>query len=279
MKKLVLSLLLLAFLAPTFAQKKSLHRFKHYDGKDYLIFGIGPNYMFGDAGGADFQNLWATDWDVLYTRPSLYIGYQHDWNDYIGNKVLFQYNIFAGNDDNSRNDYRAYSYEANALEVSLQTQVYVFRGRYKRKTYDVYAFAGLSGLYYTTDWTYLDNTSIFNGEVLPGRIYNQHADHVPDGYTYNSNKDAFEYSAGTLAIPFGVGVRFPITDKLYLGGEFGWRYLVGSNADFLDGYYTYWSNMNDSYANLSFVLTYRFMGDDDCYATYGRGQSYFRRRR
>lgn len=303
MKKLILGLLAAACMFSAFAQKKGLHKFKHYDGKDYIYFGIGPNYMFGDAGGANFPNMWATEWDVLYTRPSAFLGYQHDWNKYFGNKVSVMYSLFAGDDDNSRNAaHRGYSFITNSFEASLQTQIYVFRGNFRRKTYDVYTFFGIAGVQYNALWEYKDplaypalglpayHYTYTNGEkdkfgnpipdagrrdrALPG---DDPIDFHAENKEYNEDKKMWESSGSCLAIPFGVGVRFPVTNELYLGGEFGWRYCFGDDADFFDGYYTKWSNMNDSYANLSFVLTYRFYGDDDCYATYGRGKYKFKR--
>ncbi len=290
MKKLILLLLSISLLAPSFA-KGGLHSFKHYDGKDYLILGIGPNYMFGDAGGANFDNAWVTEWDVIYTRPSAFIGYQHDWNNTIGNKLMFMYHMFGGNDDNSRNENRQFEFSTNAFEASFQTQVYVFRGKYKRKTYDVYVFAGISGVYYDVTWKY---TNIADGLVYPGR---NSSDDWPEKSSYITSNNGFDkasydedfkedpndpnspYNYGTalLTVPFGVGIRIPITYELYIGAEFGYHYPIGAEADFFDGYTTQWSNMNDAYANLSFTLTYRFSGDDDCYATYGRGQYKFRK--
>lgn len=307
MKKLALYIIALAFIAPVFSQRKGLHKFKHYDGKDYIFFGVGPNFMFGDAGGATFPNMWATEWDVLYTRPSAFLGYQHDWNNFIGNKVSIMYSLFAGDDDKSRNsDHRGYGFKTTSFEASFQTQIYVFRGKFKRKTYDVYGYFGLAGIQYNVLWSYKDPlaypTSSNPNDWIP--YHSTYAQGYKDRYEnpipdpgrrdralpgddpidfhaankeYNEDKQMWESTGSCLAIPFGAGVRFPVTNELYLGGEFGWRYPIGADADFFDGYYTKWSNMNDSYANLSIVLTYRFLGDDDCYAQYGRSQYKFRR--
>lgn len=296
MKKLVLSLLAITCILPIFA-KGGLHQFKHYDGKDYLFIGVGPNFLFGDAGGANFSNLWATEWDVLYTRPSAFLGYQHDWNKYIGNRVSIMYSLFAGDDDNSRNGgHRGYSFKTNSLEASLQTQVYFLRGTFMRKTYDLYGYFGIAGVQYDVLWDYKDPlaypesgipaghhtyaqnlTDIYGRPVPdPGRA-GRTGDTHPDDKEYNTEKKMWEYSGACLAVPFGIGVRFPITNEMYLGAEFGWRYTFGKDADFMDGYYTKWSNMNDSYAVFGIVLSYRFYGDDDCYAKYGRSQYKFRR--
>lgn len=286
MKKLILCLLLAFSSAFSAFARGGLHSFETYKGKDYLTIGIGPNYMFSDVGGAKFQNLWVTEWDVLYTRPSAFIGYQHDYNDYIGNRLSVMYSLYGGNDDGSRNN-REFTYNATALQASLQMQIYFLRLKYRRTTYDIYGYFGIAGVYYHTYWKYTPKGTDL---VLPGRIY---SDTWPDKdlYTspfeednqefmdkhYNESKNKYEYSAPVLAFPFGVGFRFPVTYTLYLGAEFGWTYPVGKNADYFDGFKTKWSNMNDSYANLSFVLTYRFAGDDDCYAKYGKNQFRFRR--
>jgi len=286
MKKFILCLLALGSAFTVFSQS-GLHSFATYKGKDYLTFGVGPNYMFSDVGGAKFKNLWVTEWDVLYTRPSVFLGYQHDYNDYVGTRLSVMYSLYGGNDVSSRNAVREFNYNCTAWQASLQTQIYFLRLKFKRTTYDIYGYFGIAGVYYSTYWKHTD---LLTGEVTPGRIY---ADTWPgkELYTsgvqsdmdafnekyYNKSKKMYEYSAPTLAFPFGIGFRFPVTYSLYLGAEFGWTYPVGKNADFFDGFNTKWSHMNDSYANLSFVLTYRFAGDDDCYAKYGKNQFKFRR--
>ena len=289
MKKLVLCVLLCLSVLTLFSQRsRGLRKFKTYSGKDYLIFGIGPNYMFGDAGGtASDLRLWVNDWDLKYTRPSVTWGYKHEYNDIVANKLVFMYSLFSGNDDESRNE-RRFLYYANAIEASLQFDIYFFKGRYKRQDFDLYLFFGIGGMAYNTNWKWVENSTgnlyyydPYSPTVpLPGRLYFSKPDVVPENSRelWNPETEYFEYSGKSLVIPFGIGARFPINRLWSFGGEFGWRYLVGSDADFLDGFYTYWSRMNDSYFNINFNVSYKIAGGDGCYSQYSRKQINWRRK-
>lgn len=283
MRKIALCLFAVVLATMTVsANKKGLHYYAVSDAKDYLTLAVGPNYMFGDMGGADFQNMWVTEWDVAYTRPSIALDYQHDWNQYVGTRIGAMYSMFAGNDDNSRNE-RTYEYYSNSVELSIQMLAYLYHGRLGRYNYDLYAFGGFGYVWYDTFWKHGEDesgkalscrtTTTKNGQPVDVNLENL------DGVSYNSDKNMWEMNSHTWAIPFGVGIHFPITQKLYLGAEFGWRYLVGQNADYMDGMKTYWSDMDDTYANLMFTLTYRLMGEENCYAKYGRGQYHSLNRR
>ena len=270
MKRAVLYILVSLFILSVSAQLKK------YKGADYLIIGGGPNYMFGDAGGSSVDiHLMANDWDVLYTRPSFSLAYQHDYNEFWGIKLTVMYSMFAGSDLNSRNP-RAYEYEASSIETSLQMQLYLYRGLMDKrnyinpKTYDLYVYAGVAGVYYHTFWKYIDPITRqlrhdnITGELLPAR---KNIDFVSTEAVFNNGKQMFEFAGTTLAIPFGIGIRFPVSNNFYLGAEFGWSYLFGPNADFLDGFYTKYSEMNDSYSNLKLILTYKF-SRKDCFTEY-----------
>ena len=95
---------------------------------------------------------------------------------------------------------------------------------------------------------------------------------------YNPDTKYFEYSGKCIMFPFGLGARFPINSDWSFGGEFGWRYPIGADADFIDGFYTYWSRMNDVYCNFNLCVTYKVAGGDNCYSKYGRKQVGWRRR-
>lgn len=262
------------------AKKKGLHKFKNYNGADYLIFGIGPNYMFGDPGGSYTMNMMANDWDVLYTRPSLLAGYKHDFGDYVGTRVQFMYNLFSGNDENSRHE-RAFQYYTHALEVSWQWEYFFYRGKYKKRNFDVFFFAGMAGMVYDNYMRYYEPKSGLirrdgNGDPVPGREYAHLGDIIPDDFEYNKDKQMFQRSGATLAVPFGFGVRFFYKQGWIISTEAGWRYAFGSeDSDYIDGLKTSWSDYNDTYFNLNVVVAYRFAGGDNCYSKFGRKQFRF----
>ena len=280
MKRILLFLMAAALSVGNLSARKSgLHKFTS-DAKDFLNIGVGPNYMFADLGGADFQNMWFTDWDLEYTRPSAFVGYEHAFNNYVGTRAQLVYNMFGGNDDNSRNEYRGFEYKSNSVELSIQALYYFFRGSWGRTTYELFLYAGIGYNWYWTKWscnldtdgdgvgdTYAQNRRPIQGALhLDKEIPNQDAVEGPD------DDGMFKYSSGAWEIPFGIGIRFPVTPRLNLGADLSWRYAFGRYSDYMDGISTWWSNMNDTYATLMFTLSYRLQGNQDCYAKYGRGQ-------
>ena len=275
MRKLFVIFLCLCMSLSVFSKRRNtgLHKF-HSDAKDFITIGVGANYMFADVGGAKFENLWFTDWDVEYTRPTVSINYQHDFNDYVGLRGMFMYNAFAGHDENSRNEIRRMEYSSNTYEISLQGIFYFYRAMAKRTPVDLYAYVGFGHIWWNTEFGIFDAA----GNIYKNRHHLQHVskqDTDIKGAYLDKEIGKYKFDSGAFAIPFGIGVRFPITQNWYLGGEFGWRYLLGKNADFLDGFQTPWSKMNDTYATLTFSVGYRITGTDDCYSKYGRSQFRF----
>lgn len=279
MKKILIILSLSFLFISLSAQKgRGLRKFKTYNGKDYLFLGVGTNYLFGDIGGANFENyIGITDWDFKKTRPSFSIGYQHDYNKYFGNRITASFSLYSGSDDNSRNE-RGYEYDANALEASFQFIGYIYRN----KIFDLYAYLGFGGMYYNTNWKYLNNETgklvidPSTGKPMPGRPgyfgIGHNADSFSEDYEFNEKDGCFESNTGVLTIPVGIGIRFPIAESLLIGAEAGWSCPLGKNADYIDGISTPWSDSNDVPATIMFVLTYQINNGDDCYSKYGKGQ-------
>ena len=55
--------------------------------------------------------------------------------------------------------------------------------------------------------------------------------------------------------PIGIGYQYHLTSNFLIGAELGWIY---SFSDYLDGVSTEYSKRNDTLANLSLTLTYKF---------------------
>ena len=185
-----------------------------------------------------------TEWDVAYTRPSAFIGYEHAFNNYVGARLQLMYSMFGGNDDNSRNSYRDYKYSANSLELSVQALYYFYRGSFGRTTFDLYAYLGIGYNWYWTKWR-----CMVNDVPQPNRnpTMGRHPDTDIDGYVkYDEDDEMYKYNSGAFVVPFGIGITIPVTPRLNIGADFGWRYAFGKDADYMDGVQTWWSDMNDT---------------------------------
>lgn len=250
------------------------------ESSDYIQFGAGVNYLFGDLGGANYNNSGYADYDFPYTRPSLDLAYIHDFSDDIGVRVSFMYNLFGGNDKHSRNSFREYLYTTNSFELSLQLIYYFLHTSIGRTSLDVYAFAGGAYNWYKTEWGCFVQGSEYalrnrNGT---GAISSEHPDVDVDG-EYSESDNRWKRSDGCFALPVGLGVRMPITQTLNIGAEAGYRFAFGRSADYIDGMETWYSNSNDMYFIFNLTVAYCFRGTQNYYSNrrkshYGK----FRRR-
>lgn len=139
---------------------------------------------------------------------------------------------------------RGFRFGARVTEISEQLVWNILGNNYgERKTISPYIFAGvgLSSLRITRDWKNL-NYDYFAGEPR-----------LPDGLA----EDSAHTLPGTIAVlPVGLGIRYPITDKLSIMAEASYRFTF---TDYIDGFSKSSNpNKNDYYSNISFGLIYTF---------------------
>ena len=139
---------------------------------------------------------------------------------------------------------RGFRFGARVTEISEQLVWNILGNNYgERKIISPYIFGGigLSSLRITRDWKNL-NYDYFAGEptLLEGLA-----------------EDSLHSLPGTIAVlPVGLGIRYPITDKLSLMAEASYRFTF---TDYIDGFSKASNpNKNDYYSNISFGLIYTF---------------------
>lgn len=198
-----------------------------------MLSGIGPAYLFGDVGGRiDEQIIKPFDWDFNHTRFMYSMGLRYLFPGNFGLKANVMFGSFTGNDDNTSNDLRAYSFESRVTEFSVLGEFVVWGGPFSeypnRNSISVFAGAGVlnaqSNLYRT-------------GGYRP--------------------TDTFLPSVTTPVIPAGISYQYALNSNLSVGAEFAWRYTF---TDYLEGLSTPDSRNNDVLVNLSFTLNYKIYG-------------------
>lgn len=139
---------------------------------------------------------------------------------------------------------RAFRFGARVTEISEQLVWNILGNNYgERKIISPYLFGGigLSSLRITRDWRNF-NYDYFAGEptLLEGLA-----------------EDSVHTLPGTIAVlPIGLGIRYPITDKLSIMAEASYRFTF---TDYIDGFSKASNpNKNDYYSNISFGLIYTF---------------------
>jgi hypothetical protein len=139
---------------------------------------------------------------------------------------------------------RAFRFGARVTEISEQLVWNILGNNYgEKKIISPYIFGGigLSSLRITRDWRNL-NYDYFAGEPA-----------LFDGLA----EDSLHTLPGTIAVlPVGLGIRYPITNKLSIMAEASYRFTF---TDYIDGF-SKASNpdKNDHYSNISFGLIYTF---------------------
>lgn len=125
---------------------------------------------------------------------------------------------------------RNLSFQSNIVEVSAVAEVHTFR--FYEKRWSPYVFGGLA-LYHFNPYTFdADSNKVF---LQPLTTEGQGL----DGYS------ARPYSLTQLALPFGGGIRFDVTDRIVLGAEIGLRKLF---TDYLDDVSTNYAGQDDLFA-------------------------------
>ena len=226
--RLKYSLLFVLLLVPvlTFSQRWKLQRAE-------ITAGLGGVNYFGDIGGtADESNLLGLkDISIKFTRPNINFGGRYRINERFNVKANLVFGYLEGSDANSRNASRNYAFSSSIFELSGQVEYSLIPEkqptRYSimalrdglrtfNQTLNTYVFAGLGGIY-------------FNAKALEDL----------------STSDRFDDSKNfTLVVPVGVGVKYPLNSKIYVGFELGGRWAA---SDYLDGLTTKYSNHFDIY--------------------------------
>ena len=208
-----------------------------------LEAGIGPSLFFGDIGG------FSRNKNLLGFRDLTYLQTRFDINASLRYRLARQFNarfnlsggMLHATDIRGSNEGRAMEATTTFYEAALMGEYYFIknkaetsylflRGRARRplvtllKSLDFYAFTGIGGLQYS---------------VKPNDALETHG---------------YEKGGTTAVIPGGIGTTLIYNPNINFGLELGARYTF---TDFLDGYTSQFSEANDVYYFLNFVVTYK----------------------
>jgi hypothetical protein len=230
---ILLIITLMPFLG--FAQRWKLSRSEY-------IYGIGVSNYLGDLGGANSRDAsFFQDIDIANTRYVLSVGYRYRLYQRIAVKGSLSYANFYGADVNSVNENRDYSFKANLIELSGHVEYHIteekqmvsyssmsLRGKLRKVNagINLYVFAGLGGAY-------------FKPKSLEGSSY--------DG-RYNGNKHL------SLVFPVGIGAKYPISTRAYVGLELGRRFVT---SDYIDGFSPESGQKKDAYYFTVISVSYK----------------------
>jgi uncharacterized protein DUF6089 len=206
-------ILVILMLIPTitFSQRWKLSRSEY-------SYGIGISNYFGDIGGSiNTDASGFADIDIANTRPSLAVGYRYKLHERIAAKANLTYANFHGSDVKSINEGRNNSFSTNMFELNGHIEFHIT----KEKTVVSYKTMSMRGKLRRFN-------AGFNVYMFAGA-----------GVAYFIDNKNFG-----IVVPFGIGVRYPITTKSSIGLEFGRRFIT---SDYVDGFNTESSEAKDVY--------------------------------
>lgn len=235
MKKLLLFILLAAFIIPLTTQaQRSRWKRTRYE----IVAGAGVSGFMGDLGGGGDASHFLGDFDFTSQRYVVSAGMRYKILEPLAVKANIYYGQLAGADSKSDDPYRQdrnLSFRAPILELGAQLEYSIIKEpsnvRYSRSRkrkfsfrnirINTYLFAGISGFYFnpkgkddgeggTGDWVKLQPLGTEGQGLMEGRE---------------------KYSRVQLAIPFGIGFKYPINRKLSIGFEYGARWTF---TDYID---------------------------------------------
>ena len=185
-------------------------------------YSFGQRVHVGVFGGASAYNGDRTSkiFPKQVTNGALGITVNYELQDQIMLRAGFTYTVVGGADrfsDKTDAQLRNLSFETSIVELSAVGEYYLLN-LYDRK-YSPYAFAGLA-IFKFNPYTYYGNQQKVFLKPLS-----------TEGQGLSNYPDRKEYSLTQIALPFGGGIKFSITENLRVGVEAGFRKLF---TDYLD---------------------------------------------
>lgn len=235
MKKNILSIvLLLLFVIPNYGQRWKL---KRYDA----FMGLGTVNLFTDLGVSNAESvLYGFRFD--FTRPSLYFGARYKFSQTFSGKFAVAYGYGHSKDITNPRYPEGEGFTSNThlIEPSFTGEYYLIKEERSYRSTAVYNRRGMLNDYSTV------GVYLYGG--LGGLYYKASYDITP------RSTDILKDKGFTLAIPFGLGLKYIYSDKIIIGYEIGPRYVV---SDYLDGIKTAASKHNDVYWLTSIYISFK----------------------
>ncbi|MFP4059811.1 MAG: DUF6089 family protein [bacterium] len=215
-KSIFLTLLMIFTVTATFSQRWKLRRYE-------ASFGIGSTNIFGDVGGtADENNLYGLK-DIRFgeTRPSVHAGLRYKITQLMAVNLNINYGYGIGNDEGSRNNDRGYTFRTSIFEPSVQYEYYIIPEEKRTKSAAIFNRRGMINNY--------SKIGLYAFAGAGGAIFNPEL----EGAEARSAEETSGYSTFTIAFPIGLGLKYTIDDRWFVGFELGGRYTL---TDWLDGF-------------------------------------------
>lgn len=184
------------------------------------------------AGGAHYFGDLNTRSGINRPKPALGLFFRKQFGNYIGLRISAHYAQIGYSDVYSKNEYqktRNLSFNSNIWELAVQGDFNFFKFLPNTPDYLFTPYVTLGvGVFSYDPYAYLNDKKEF---LRPLGTEGQTANP-----TYKGRK---EYSTMAICIPFGVGIKYNISEKLNISFEVAQRF---TNTDYLDDVSTTYAN-------------------------------------
>lgn len=212
MKRYVFALVLMTFM---FASFRSMAQYESVVMEGEVGISVGAAHYFGDLNTRARLNR---------AKPAIGLFFRKQFNNYVGLRVSGHYAQLGYSDIyNTHNDFqkrRNLSFNSNIFEIALQGDFNFFRfipgDPYHRFT--PYVSVGIGVFSY-------DPYAYYRGQKVSLRELGT------EGQGNAAFPDRKPYSSMGICLPFGVGVKYALNDRMNLGFEITHRF---TNTDYLD---------------------------------------------
>jgi hypothetical protein len=227
MKKTIVLLLAAIFSAGTIsAQISNTASWK--SSRHSIYFGGGINWLIGDFdrtdGGTDGPSF-----KLLKEKSySLNLGYKYKMSERFSLRFSALYSKLSGDDTKSKDlghKTRGVVIKNNAFDIDANIDFYFIKEKEVTtkptfgQRWSSYIFVGAGALFHNPKWD--------GGKRTFGSTTVKNGDKLRDIHTENGDK----YHKVTLAIPTGLGIKFLLSKKVYLGAEYALRFTTTDHLD------------------------------------------------
>ena len=205
--------------------------------------GIGPSFAFPDVGGFSIGDNILGFRDISYrqTRFDINGNLRYRLGRTSNLRLSTTYGMLHSTDSRGSNETRAREASTHLFEPALLFEYYFIKNKYESS----YLFLKGKSL-----WALLSSLDFYAFSGLGGVSFNVKDNGVP----INPSIEELKSSGFSLVVPGGIGATLVYSPNFNFGLEFSGRW---SNTDFLDGYTSVYSKVNDVYYFLNFTVTYK----------------------
>jgi hypothetical protein len=202
------------------------------------VAGIGLTSFMGDLGGGAEASHFISDFNFTAQRPLLNVGFRYKVLEPLCVKASLSYGWVSSNDAKSSDKYRLdrnLSFRSPIVEFGTVVEYSIIKEpvshRYslrkgrkfslKSLAINTYVFTGIAGFWFNPKG--LDDGPGGTGKWVALQPLGTEGQGLMEGRK--------KYSRISLAIPMGIGIKYPITRDISIGLEFGARYTF---TDYID---------------------------------------------